>query len=229
MSDVDFKHQKTVLAFLIVVSLFGVILSSSFAFYPVEFGDDFAFRNLVVGSAFFVICVLGILAALFPSSCLAVPSFWKSIRREGAASNMHQESFRAHHPSCENFSSHILRIGRLELCATCSGLAVGAAVVLIGTVLYFFGAFSAGVPSILVLIGAVGVILGLLQSALPRFSKGFTRFFASIFFVVGAFLMLTGVDEALGSTSIDLFIVTLSVLWIMTKMAIKWVIIQNAK
>ena len=31
--------------------------------------------------------------------------------------------------------------------------------------------------------------------------------------------ILIGVDEALGSTSIDLFLVTLSVLWIITKMA----------
>ena len=219
MGDVAVGHQKTVLAFLMVVSLFGVLLSSSFVFFPAGFEDDFAFRNLVVGSAFIAICVLGLLVAVFPGSCSSFPRFWRSNRREGTVLSMHQESFRAHHPSCEGFSAHIFRVGKLEVCATCSGLAVGASVVLVGAVLYFFGAFSAGASSLLVLLGAVGVVLGLVQSALPKFSNGAIRFFASVFFVAGAFLMLVGVDGALGSTVVDLFVVALSLLWIMTKIA----------
>jgi hypothetical protein len=219
MSAFDVKHQKRVLLFLIVVSLFGIVLLSSFIFYPVSFRDDFEFRNMVVGSAFVAICVLGISAALYPSSCSAVPQFGESNRHHEGTSNLHQGSFRAHHPSCEKYSTHILRIGRLELCATCSGMAVGAAVALVGAILYFFGTFYTGVQSVLFLIGTVGVTLGLLQSALSKSSSGFTRFFASIFFVLGTYLMLINVDEALGSTSVDLFAVGLSVLWIMTKIA----------
>jgi hypothetical protein len=107
---------------------------------------------------------------------------------------MHQDSFRAHHPACENYRTHIFHVGSRELCATCSGLAAGAFVAIIGSCLYFFGIFSAGMPTVLVLIGAVGVALGLFQSALPEFGNGFARLFASVFFVVGAFLMLISVD-----------------------------------
>jgi hypothetical protein len=60
----------------------------------------------------------------------------------------------------------------------------------------------------------------MLQSALPKLSTGVTRFFASILFVVGSFLLLVGIDGAVKNTSIDLFFVALSVLWIMTKIAL---------
>ena len=220
MSGVEPSNYNTMLAFLTGISLFGIVLSSSFVFFFAGFEDDFAFRNLVVGSAFIAVCVLGLVAALFPSSCSAVPRARKSNTQNGFVSNMHKESFRAHHPACENYRTHILHVGNRELCATCSGLAVGAVVAVIGACWYFFGIFSAGMPSVLVLIGAVGVALGLLQSALPEFSNGSARFFASVFFVVGAFLMLISVDESLESTFVDLFLVTLSLLWIATKIAL---------
>jgi hypothetical protein len=61
--------------------------------------------------------------------------------------------------------------------------------------------------------------LGLLQSALPKLSNGSTRFFASTIFVIGCFLMLVSLDEAVKNTSIDLFFVALCIFWIMTKIA----------
>jgi hypothetical protein len=220
MNLADVKHPNLVLAFLIAVSIFGLVLSTFFVFYPSTVEDDFAFRNLTVGSAFGAVCVLGIFAAFFPGSCSAIPKFGKRNRREMGSWTIHETTLRAHHPSCENYSTHILSIGNLKVCATCSGLLVGATVVLFGTGLYFFGNLRMGDPFILIVVGAAGVALGLLQSALPKFSGGFTRFFASILFAVGTFLMLVSVDEAAENISIDLFFVALSVLWILTKIVL---------
>lgn len=220
MSSVDVKHPNFFLAFLISVSIFGLILSTFFVLHPSALEDDFAYRNPTIGSAFGTVCVLGIFAALFPSSCLAIPQFWKRNRHDKHTSNIHETTLRAHHPSCENYSTHILHIGNMNFCATCSGLLVGATLVLFGTGLYFFGNLRIGDPSILVSIGSAGVAVGLLQSALPKFSGGLTRFFASILFVVGTFLMLVSIDAAVKNTSIDLFFVALSVLWILTKITL---------
>ena len=220
MSSINVKHPNLVEAFLISVSIFGLALSTFFVFYPSILADDFAYRNLTIGSAFGAVCVLGICAALFPSSCLAIPHFWKSDRNNRRKLKVYETTLRAHHPSCDNFSTHILIIGNMNFCATCSGLLVGAILALLGTGLYFFGSFSIGDPAILVLIGAGGVSVGLLQSALPKFSSGYSRFFASILFVLGAFLMLVSIDMAVKNTSIDLFFVVLSVLWILTKISL---------
>ena len=220
MNSVDVKHPNFFLAFLILVSIFGLILSTFYVLYPSALEDDFAYRNLTIGSAFGIVCVLGIFVAVFPSSCLAITQFWKRNRRDRHTSNIHETPLRAHHPSCENYSTHILRIGNMNFCATCSGLLVGATLVLFGTGLYFFGNLRIGDPSIFVSIGAAGVAMGLVQSALPKFSAGLTRFFASILFVVGTFLMLVSIDTVVKNTSIDLFFVALSVLWILTKITL---------
>ena len=220
MSSIDIKHPNLVLVFLISVSIFGLALSISLIFTVSTLEDGFAYRNLTIASAFCAVCILGIFAVLFPSSCSAIPQFWKKYRHDRRALNVHETTFRAHHPSCENYSTHVLNIGNLKFCATCYGLLVGAILVLFGTGLYFFGSLRIGNPSTSVLIGAAGVSLGLLQSALPKFSGGLTRFTGSIIFVVGTFLMLTSIDMASRNTSIGLFFVVLSVLWILTKITL---------
>ena len=220
MNSVDVKHPNFFLAFLISVSIFGLILSTFFVLHPSVLEDNFAYRNLSVGSAFGTVCFLGILAALFPSSCLTIPQLWKKNKHNRHTSNVHETNLRAHHPSCENYSTHILRVGNINFCATCSGLLVGATLVLFGTASYFFGTLRISNPSLFVLIGAAGVALGLLQSALPTFSGGFTRFFCSILFVAGTFLMLVSIDTAAKNTSIDLFFIALSALLILTKITL---------
>ena len=221
-SDSQKQYNPTML-FLTAVSVFGLFLSVFFVFYPPNFTEEFAFRNLTVGSAFCAICILGIFAAVFPSSCSTIPSFEKQKRNDKSKLTLHTKTAQAHHPSCENYSTHILHIGSKKFCATCSGLTVGASTVLIGTSLYFFGNLPIGEPLTLVLLGAFAVSVGLLQSALPKFSKGYTRFIANIVFVIGCFLMLVSLDATIKSTLIDLFFVALCILWIMTKIALsKW-------
>lgn len=220
MSSDSGKHFNLTMLFLMAVSIFGLFLSLLFVVYPPTLKDDFAFRNLTVGLAFCAVCILGIFAALFPSSCSAFPNFEKRNRGDQSNPTMHETTLRGHHQSCENYSTHILRIGKRKFCATCSGLIVGASIVLIGTSLYFFGSLRIGDPFTLVSVGAFAVIFGFLQSALPKLSNGSTRFFASTIFVIGCFLMLVSLDEAVKNTSIDLFFVALSILWIMTKIAL---------
>ena len=220
MNSIDFKHSNLVLVFLISVSVFGLVLSTYFVLNTSALEDYFAYRNLTVGSAFSVVCLLGIFAALFPSSCLSIPKFWKRKIHERSTLNIHQTTLRAHHPSCENYSTHILSISNIRFCATCYGLLFGGTLALFGTGFYFFGNLPIGDPTMLVLLGAAGVSLGFLQSAYPKFSGSLTRFFASILFVVGTFLMLISIDRAVKNTSIDLFFVAISVLWILTKIAL---------
>jgi hypothetical protein len=213
------EHANNNITFLIVVSVFGLLLSIFFVVHPASINDNFPFRNLVAGAAFSVICISGILAALFPSSCQSTPKIWKD-NKNGDLLEGHETTLRGHHPLCDNFSAHILSIGNKKFCATCSGLLVGATFVLLGTTLYFFGNLRIGEPFAMVWVGTAGVTLGLLQSAFPKFSNGLTRFLASILFVVGTFLLLASINEATKNISIDLFFIAVSLLWILTKIAL---------
>ena len=220
MSPADVKHPDLTIAFLIAVSIFGLVLSTLFVLFPFTPEDDFPFRNLIVGSAYSGVCILGMFAALFPSWGSTMLKFRRSEEPKKRRIAIHETTFRAHHPSCENYSTHILNIGKMKFCATCSGLIVGAAFVLVGTGLYFFGGLLVGEPLILVWLGGAGVALGFTQSGVPNRSNGSTRFVASILFVVGTFLMLVSVNEAVKNISVDLFFVALSVLWILTKIGL---------
>jgi len=218
ISKIKISRDLT-LIFLTMTSIFGLVLSLLSVGYPPILGDDWAFRSLTAGSAFCAVCILGIFAAFFPGSCSKMPSFGKNYGDQENRSLIHEKNLRAHHPLCGNYSTHVLHIGNRRLCATCTGLSVGAFGVIIGTIMYFFGGFRVGAPHVLVLIGGVAVIAGLLQSALPKLSNGYARFFFSIIFVAGCFLMLIGLDAAVENVTIDLFFVALSILLIMTKIA----------
>jgi hypothetical protein len=220
LSSTDFRRINLTLTFSIAVSIFEFFLSTFFVFYPLTQESGFAYRKLVAGTAFTILCVSGIFASLFPSSCSAIPKFKKHNKQEKSDATLHKTTSQAHHPPCNNYSAHILIIGKTKLCATCSGLMVGATFALFGTGLYFFGNYSLRDPFLLFPLGAAGVALGLTQSALPKYSNGIVRFIASILFVVGTFLMLVGLDNAAKNISIDLFFVAISLLWILTKIAL---------
>ncbi len=212
------------LKFLIFISFLGLALTFVFVTSSGGNSDDFEPRKFLVGSVFGALCVLGTFASIYPDSCSRVFDNEKRIQHEGALGKQLGPTIRGHHPACGNYSAHILKINHRILCATCTGFSVGAIIALIGVGLFFFGPFNFGTkPTIPLIIGAFGVAIGLLHSILPGFRVGFSRFIASAFFAGGAFLILASVEDAMNNTSIDLFIVLLSVLWLITDTALsRW-------
>ncbi len=217
MRTANGKINKTVLAFLVCVSLFGLILSLVFVISATKAQDNFALRKPLVGLTFGVLCILGMSAALYPDSCSSIFVFEKKQKHETSFHDLQRIILRGHHPTCGRFSAHVLDVGSTRLCATCSGFFVGASIALVGSVMFFFGQYSMGEkPFVPMLIGAIGVLLGLLHSILPGFRTGFTRFMASALFAIGSFIVLACVENATRSVSIDFFVITLSVLWLVT-------------
>jgi hypothetical protein len=210
------------LLFLVAVSFFGLALAVVFVAAPPVAETDFALRKPVAGSAFAVVCVLGIFAVLYPASCAGIVGFKRRGKTVHSFHDAHVKVLRGHHVSCEPFSSHVIKIGERVFCASCSGLLVGAVVALVGVGLFFFGDLRVGeVSFVAVLVGVGGVAAGLLYPFVPvKFQSGVTRFLAGVFLAAGSFLIVAGVDEAARSFSVDLFAVALSVLWIATKISL---------
>jgi hypothetical protein len=211
------------LLFLISISIFGLLLSIVFVVNPPKLADDFALRKTVAGSAFGAVCILGIIGGLHPHSCSGILDFEKRDRNTPGSSKSHGQGFQGHHPACGSFSSHVLRIGERRFCATCSGLVFGAVVALFGIGTYFLAniEMTEELP-LLVSVGAVGVTLGLLHPTVLRL-RSLARFLAGVFFVVGSFLVFVSIEDSARNTSIDLFFVALSVLWILTKVSLsRW-------
>jgi hypothetical protein len=205
------------LLFLIGTSFFGLALSFVFVFIFGNNPDYFQFRKPIIGAIFGLLCTLGIFASIYPNVCSKVFDFENATIYENVSRKSFGPTIIGHHPKCGKYSAHVLKMRGKILCATCTGFSVGAVIALVGVGLFFFGSLSFGTaPLIPMTVGAFGVALGLLHSVLPGFRIGFPRFIVSVFFAFGSFLVIASVDDALHNTSIDLFFVLLSVLWLVT-------------
>jgi len=224
------KLRNLTLLFLVSVSFFGLIFTVLLALYPPISQENFVWRKPLVGSTYSVVCALGILAVFFPKTCSRFFDVGKREKRQNRffgfkrnklISDTTTSALRGHHPLCGRFSAHIFRLGGRMFCSTCSGLFLGAIVALAGVGMYFFGNWQMGQNAFLaVLVGAVGVILGLLQSPLPTLQNSVIRLFSSASFVVGTFLILIGNEELAHNTSVDLILIVLSAFWLMTRIAL---------
>jgi len=226
------KLGNLTLLFLISISSFGLILAVLLALAPPISHEDFVWRKPLVGAAFSAVCVLGMLAVLFPNQCSRFFEVGKREKhqnrsfgflRSGLISHTTASTLRGHHPVCGRFSAHVFRLDGRMFCATCSGLFLGAFIALAGAAIDFFGNWSLGIGQnvfLAVVVGVAGVVFGLLQSPLPILQNSVTRLFSSAFFVVGAFLILAGIEELTHNTSVDFLMIFLSVFWLVTRISL---------
>jgi hypothetical protein len=230
MSTSDRKYADITLLFLTSVSFFGLVLVVLFTVNPPVSQADFVWRKPVVGSIFALVCVLGALAVFFPNECSRGFSFGKGERRlelfsfsfrRGVLASEGDSVLRGHHPTCARFSSHVFNLGGRMFCATCSGLFLGALMALVGVAAYFFGNWRVGQNAFwMVWVGVFGVALGLLQSPLLKVRRGFVRVLSGAFLAVGAFLILVVVDELARDFFLDVFLVFLSVFWLVIRISL---------
>lgn len=208
--------QNFTLTFLIGLSLFGLLLVTMLAFNPPIVQESLPLRKPAIGSLFGLLCILGALAAFFPRQCSAM--------FEGKSRRLDEEHFpshgtlhtlHGHHPQCKGFSAHVFEVKNRTLCIACAGLFLGGLGAIAGTILYFFGNLHFETNATLVVVGGIsGVGFGLFQFKVQR---SYVRLCLNISFVLGSFLVLAGIDELVESLFVDLFLVSLSVFWLFTR------------
>lgn len=196
-------------------SILGVISLALLVLIPPASADSFILRKPLIGSIFSVICIFGALAVVFPGGCNSILGAREKSSYFGlhsVSSNSH--SLKGHHFNCERYIPHIVKLGERTLCAACSGLLLGAVAAILGSTVYFFSdlsldQFSSG----LLMVGMGFVVLGFIQFKFP----GLMRLLINTLFVCGALLVLLAVDALLESFFIDLYVISLMLLWIMTR------------
>ena len=92
---------------------------------------------------------------------------------------------------------------------------------LVGALAYFFAGFELGQASgPVILIGALGVIVGLFLPSTIKMSLGSARLVVNVIFPFGSFLVLAGVDSLAQSISLDVFLMVLIFFWLFTKISL---------
>jgi hypothetical protein len=216
------RHGRLDIKYHVLLSLAGLFLVVLLTVFPPAVTGNVPWRKPVIGSIFSSICVLGILAVFSPNKCLGIFSIGKKKLMGGLdsaklLSHGKSNALEGHHPNCGNYDAHVFRIKGKTVCAACAGLLIGGLSALAGAIVYFFGDWSvADFSSLLVLLGVAGVSFGLFQFKF----RGLVRLSVNTFFVLGSFLILVGVDELLHSLVFDLFVVSLVIFWLLTRISL---------
>lgn len=159
----------------------------------------------LVGTLYIAICVLGTIAVFYPAKCKSL--FQKSqnpISLPNKPVTLIQ--IRGHHPDCKKFSANRIHILGRTLCASCSGLLIGAVISIVGAVLYFAIGFSIAWGDVwLIVLGETFMLLGLAQIKFV----GYIKVAANLVFVVGSFMILVEADMLGGSPLVDFYVLGL--------------------
>jgi hypothetical protein len=156
------------------------------------------------------------MAGVAPQRCLKVHRKNQSV----TASMNESMIFLGHHPTCGNFSSHDIKFGNEIFCGGCSGLVIGAIISVFGSILYLSIGLNIGnCSSVLFWTGFSSVFIGLLQHRLS-FNNRFLHFFLNLIFVLGTFFLLIGIDLQNGGFFPELYLLSLSIYWILTRISL---------
>lgn len=224
MSSLSRIRLNILALFFLGVSLIGLFLVAVLTFSAPPSEVISSRQRITVGSIFGVICLLGIVAGVFPSRCSRMLHFQE---RGGSrpASQAKQKivrkkdfTFEGHHPGCEDFSAHVFRLGGEKYCAGCTGLVAGAVISLLGTLVFFSTEIVLGdVGALVFWFGFVGVVLGLLQHPLSRKRGAGVHVLLNVAFVLGAFLLLIGIDGIASNMFLESYFLALVFYWILTR------------
>lgn len=173
-----------------------------------------------VGAAFLVGCAAGIAFAVRPGwyrraaktadhSASSAPGSAVRRRRQG------------HHPDCGHFSAHVLRTGRGNLCAGCTGLAAGSVASI--PLAVAFVSIPTSLPTAptqaLVLVGMALVAANFGKAVRPPRSAA-VHAVLDFLLVIGFLLVVAGVFYRTGTLAYGAVGVTFSVLWLDTRVRV---------
>ena len=219
------KGTSKVIAFwLQISSLTALILIPLIVLRTMIDPPGLSSNTQLVGLVFIIICLLGAIVGVRPSS------FSRSNRKKTKQTepNASQEcetlkqrpTLQGHHHSCDHFSDHVLKIRNKVFCAGCTGLTTGAVISIYGGILYFFFAISLINALLVFWIGFAGVFIGIVQHKLYRalsVRSGFIRYILNVVFVLGAFFLLIGTNQLVGNFAVDIYVLCVILLWIVNR------------
>jgi len=182
------------------------------------------FQRELMLSIFILICLLGMVAAVYPSRCtklLYLKRNQKSNWELGVSdSSDDRKKFKGHHPGCDNFKTHTFSLMGKKYCAGCNGLFTGAFIAVIGTIIYdFYGIPDAYGGWLIFIIGFIALLVYLLQDLLLDINLNFAKFFFNMLLVLGSFMIFIGINELNSNIFIQLFFMVMVFIWIVGRIA----------
>jgi hypothetical protein len=227
------RWKTSYLFFLVFVSFSTLFLLVAITILAPRVADGFAWRRQLTGSAFSLLCILGMIAVFFPQHC-APHRQEESLFSEGSYLSSHREpslqksSFvgdltvtHGHHPSCDRYRQHELVFGNKTLCSACLGLFCGALISLAGAWYAFLLQGPNGPPDTIVFaLGIVGIAFGLASYVVTNVLGPLRRFLFNALMIFGMFLALVAVDDRVQSIALNALFIGFFIFVLFTKISL---------
>jgi hypothetical protein len=216
------RHIATVRSsYFLILSISGLIVLAALTFFTMPSFNVSPFQKPIVISIFVLICLTGMVAGISPSKCSVITSSENAINPATSSESSEWKGSVAvsgHHPDCGKFLTHTFRFGAKVHCAGCTGLVIGALLSILGSIAYLAISPQLEATSpILFWVGFIAICLALLEYDLLRVRNSYLHLIVNIGFVVGDFLILTGLFEMNNSPLLDAYFLTLTLLLIVTR------------
>lgn len=203
-------------------------------------------QKLLIFSLFFLICFLGMIAALYPASCSGSLlrreenefSRAEELKLEEDGDKLFSEDrdklsggikdkkissteFKGHHPVCDEFTSHTLRWQGKTYCAGCTGLIIGAILAMFGSLIYIlYGSLEVKYGILILIIGLGCVFISLLQMFILKIQHNLLKFFTNLILVIGSLFILIATVTINNNLFIEFYFLILIILWILARIRI---------
>jgi hypothetical protein len=162
--------------------------------------------KVVVGGAFIISCIFGIFAAVKPDRIYPKGGQQSQIKMIG------------HHPDCEAFNNHVIKIKNTILCPGCYGLALGCviSILLMSGYIVFPIKIQLIHLYIVVILGMLLIVLNYVEITIPA-RRAYFHLISNIFLVISFFLIILGILHLTGNMIYGLLAVLISYLWLDTR------------
>jgi len=204
------------------ISMAGLFVLALLAFSSNQIRSENIWDRQLSLAVFMAICVFGIVAGLHPSRLQHSTDF----RREqlGGTDQSKKPSettpkLEGHHPTCQSFSSHVLKVKGKPYCAGCTGLVLGATVSIAGSLLDIFNLIRIEHGTAIFWLGTIAVVFGLFQYSMSS-GGAVLHTVLNVSFVSGAFLLVVVVIEVSRNPFIEMFALFLSVFLIISRITL---------
>jgi hypothetical protein len=220
------KYTRLYILFLLLVSSFGLIISTSMLEQLTQPIVKFGETKIIVGIIYGFICLCGMFAAFFPGSCSGLVG----LRRSGEQYLRDLDAratrlfgillLHGHHPlEDESSTTHELRFRGKSFCASCFGLLAGAIISLMAIAIFLVSDWSDGhLAHFVYFLGFGGVVLGFVPAFLGVGARA--RFVLGMVFATGTCIMLIAMDVATANLMADLLVVLLILFWLFSRISL---------
>jgi hypothetical protein len=200
------------------------MLLLSIVFFKITSEDTLGINDrLIVGIIFIICCLVGISLAIYPG--------WIKRKLGGAIKDSdkknNEKSARkriGHHPDCDRFRSHKIRIKDNVYCAGCLGLAIGCLISIILMSMYVTFSFSLSSDFFLFLTIFGFFIIGFVFIEILVNNKNIlTHIISNSLLVLSFLIIIIGITELTRNISFGIICIVLTLLWMDTRIQLsKW-------